>query len=415
MITDLDILMRECEDILLDREYRLTYQCKIKSAWQDLDLWMKMQEINVFSEEVGFRYADEILGGHILSENFPKKNQIRLRAVRMLTSYQKDGDFEFRTPSSERYLDGEIGELAKEFLESLDVEKRLSGKTITGKRLYLADFSEYTNNRGYGLKDITMDVMADFFVVMGYSLASRHCCGICISQFFHFLFDRKYSDIDLSIYILKDGYRKNNKLPTTYSEDEIKSILASVERGSALGKRDYLILLLAAEYGWRTGDIVSFCFDQIDWDNNVIRFYQQKTDVPAEYPLLASVGNAIIDYLKYGRPKSDAPEVIVSHCHESLGRPLSPPTVHSVVSRYMKAADIPDWKEKRHGAHSLRHSLATNMLKRNVALPVISTVMGHQRTETTKIYLKVDVDKLAECSLAIPPVQSQYYEEVVAK
>ena len=201
-------------------------------------------------------------------------------------------------------------------------------------------------------------------------------------------------------------------MPTTYSEEEISRIIAAVDRSSPVGKRDYLVLLLAAEYGWRAGDIISFKFNQIDWKKNTISFDQSKTDVPVEFPLLASVGNAIIDYLKYGRPDSEVPEVIVAAKGCTRGLPLASPTIHSIVSRYMRAAHITHWQEKKHGPHSLRHSLATNLLKKNISMPVISTVLGHQRTETTKIYLKVDIDRLGKCTLPIPPLSSPLYGEV---
>ena len=77
----------------------------------------------------------------------------------------------------------------------------------------------------------------------------------------------------------------------------------------------------------------------------------------------------------------------------------------------MKKAAITGWKGKKHGAHSLRHSLASNMLKRNISLPVISTVLGHQTTETTKIYLKVDTGRLKECTLQMPGIASPYFKK----
>ncbi len=112
------------------------------------------------------------------------------------------------------------------------------------------------------------------------------------------------------------------------------------------------------------------------------------------------------------RPKSNAPEVVVSAEVGKHGTPLSPQTIHSIVDKYMRAADIAHWKEKKHGPHSLRHSLASNMPKNNVSMPVISTVLGHQRTETTKIYLKVDAEKLALCPLPIPALGTPHYREV---
>jgi integrase/recombinase XerD len=131
--------------------------------------------------------------------------------------------------------------------------------------------------------------------------------------------------------------------------------------------------------------------------------------MPVEYPLISSVGNAIIDYLKHGRPVTDSEEIIVSAESAKKGRALLTPTVHSIVAKYMRKANIKNWKSKKHGPHSLRHSLATNMLKKNVSMPIISTVLGHQDTESTKVYLKVDVEKLRQCPLSMPRIYSKYY------
>jgi site-specific recombinase XerD len=208
---------------------------------------------------------------------------------------------------------------------------------------------------------------------------------------------------------VQDNYRKNCKIPTTYTEKEIGNLLAAVNRSSAIGKRDYLILLLAAEYGWRVSDIVKFNFSQIDWDKNRISFSQSKTDAPAEYPLLSSVGNALIDYLKNGRPDTTVSEIIVSAESSKRGQAMNKTTIHSIVTKYMNIADIKDWRLKKHGPHSLRHSLASNMLKNNVPMPVISIALKHQNTESTKIYLTVDVERLRECPLPVPVIKTTYY------
>lgn len=94
----------------------------------------------------------------------------------------------------------------------------------------------------------------------------------------------------------------------------------------------------------------------------------------------------------------------------NYGEKMSRPNIHSIVAKYMKTANIEDWQKKKHGPHSLRHSLATNMLKRNETLPVISTVLSHQSTETTRIYLKVDSEKLKHCCLPVPELNSEHYK-----
>lgn len=244
------------------------------------------------------------------------------------------------------------------------------------------------------------------------SLSLRHNNANHLRQLFHYLYEFGITEKNHALFVLKDQYRNQCKVPTTYSEEEISRIIAAIDRSSSVGKRDYLVLLLAEEYGWRAGDIISFKFNLIDWKKNTISFEQSKTDVPVEFPLLASVGNAIIDYLKYGRPDSEAPEIIVAAKGCTKGLPHTSSTIHSIVSKYMRAAHIAHWQEKKHGPHSLRHSLATNLLKKNISMPVISTVLDHQRTETTKIYLKVDIDSLSKCALPIPALSSPLYGEV---
>lgn len=409
MVMDIKKLVALCEDELISREYASMHYHRIKTEWDRLCQWMEEHQYTDFSEPIGFAYCDEVLGDHILTENISKKNQIRLRAVRMLISYQKDGDFEFRTPKIERIFSGGIGETMELYLLYTRNVLSLSNKTIRNKEQYLHEFHGFLNESGLSLDDLNVDIVEGFFASMGYSLASRHNSGVTLRIFLRYAYDNGLTKKDCSIFVLADNYKKHCKIPTTYEESEISRIIKSVERSSAIGKRDYLILLLAAEYGWRTRDIVSFRFNQIDWDKNVIHFNQSKTDIPVEYPLLSSVGNAIVDYLKHGRPKTDAKEIIVAADTAKKGQPLSPPTVHSIVSKYMSKANIKNWKSKKHGAHSLRHSLATNMLKNNVSMPVISTVMGHQSTETTKIYLSVDIEKLRQCPLPMPELHSAHF------
>lgn len=344
-----------------------------------------------------------------MAEKLTHGERIRLRAVRMLTSYQKDGDFEFRAPQVERIFHGSTGMEISLYLSYLRNVQHLSESTIRNKEQYLYEFFCYMEKHSIALDNIGIEVMEDFFVSMDYSLASRHNCSSTLRIYFRYAHDNGLTAKDNSIFVLRDNYNKRCKIPTTYNEDEICRIIASVDRSSVTGKRDYLILLLASEYGWRSSDIVGFRFSQIDWDKNLIRFNQHKTGMPVEYPLLSSIGNAIIDYLKHGRPVTDSEEIIVSAESAKKGRPLSTPTVHSIVAKYMHRANIKDWKSKKHGPHSLRHSLATNMLKKNVSMPIISTILGHQDTESTKVYLKVDVEKLKQCPLSMPRICSKYY------
>ena len=411
MVTDFEELVALCDEELRHREYESNYYVRITDQWDCLRKWLSKKKISEFNEEIGNCYCDEMFGTHLMPRRSPAKFREKLRAVRMLVSYQKKGDFEFRCPSVEYIFAGVVGETALTYLDYCKNELVLAEKTIENKRLYLYNFCNYLNAKGLGYDDLSIEETEGFFKSMNYTLASRHNAAREIKLFLQFAYDNGKSMKDASVFILPDNYKKDCKLPTTYEEEEIKELVSSVERTSAIGKRDYLILLLATEYGWRAKDITKFSFSDIDWDNNVIHFNQHKTDVPVDFPLLSTVGNAIIDYLKYARPETDVPEIIVSMENANKGKPLSSPTIHSVVTKYMKRAGIKNWQNKKHGPHAMRHSLATNLLKKNVAMPIISTVMGHQRTETTSIYISVDYDKLKQCALPMPVLHSPFYSK----
>lgn len=413
MINDLKTLIHRCRDELHDREYTASHAELITNEWDAVLSWFQKNNLTEFNRKNGYLYCDEVIGSHVIIDGMTDVQKRQLRAVRMLITYQEDGDFEFRSPRGERIFRGDTGEWMLRHLQS-EKDRGLSESTLQCKRIYLYRFNDYLTQKGIDFEDITVDVMEDFFSKTARSLATRHNCANHLRQLFHYLYECHHTKIDLSRYILKDRYKNKCRLPTTYTEEEIRRILEAVDRSSAIGRRDYLILLLAAQYGWRSGDIVRFRLSQIDWEKNVISFDQKKTGFPAEYPLLASVGNAVIDYLRYGRPESDAPEVIVSNRAGKRGSPLKRPAVHAVVSRYMREAGIAHWQEKKHGPHALRHSLATNLLRKDVPLPVISAVLGHQSTQSTGIYLRIDVDRLSLCVLPMPTVESPFYREVPA-
>ena len=118
--------------------------------------------------------------------------------------------------------------------------------------------------------------------------------------FFRWCFYNRFIDKDLSLFVSKEKTIADPKLPNTITPNECKAILNAVERASAIGKRDYAILLCIAVYGWRASDIRNLKLDNIDWINNKISFIQQKTNVPAEFPIIPVIGNALADYLKNG-------------------------------------------------------------------------------------------------------------------
>jgi phage integrase family protein len=160
--------------------------------------------------------------------------------------------------------------------------------------------------------------------------------------------------------------------------------------------------------GLRASDIANLKFENILWEDNAIRLIQQKTNKELELPLLPEIGNAIIEYLRYGRPKSQSSYIFL--LARSPYTHINQPVISQIAKKYFLKANV-NIKNKHHGAHALRHSLATLLLEEQVKLPVISEVLGHENTESTSYYLRIDIQSLKKCSLDVSPVCENFYTQ----
>jgi integrase len=149
-------------------------------------------------------------------------------------------------------------------------------------------------------------------------------------------------------------------------------------------------------------------FENIKWEENIIELEQVKTSNSLNLPLLPEVGNAIIDYLRYGRPKSDLPYIVLSAKEPYIK--LKSGSIYTITSNAIKIAKI-DVGKRRRGPHALRHSLAARMLESQTAMPLISEVLGHADTTSTLYYLRIDVTSLRECPLDTNMVAESFYEQ----
>jgi site-specific recombinase XerD len=216
----------------------------------------------------------------------------------------------------------------------------------------------------------------------------------------------------LSDYALKNGFHsrsfsnviphvknlRRQRLPQIFTMEETEKILSVVDRNNPRGKRDYAMLMFAARLGIRTGDIRKMPVSAIDWTKKTLSFSQSKTGKWLELPLPDDVGWAIIDYMKNGRPASKSPNIFASHRYpynELDG------AYNNIVAQYMRKAGIYTPQNKGCGMHSLRHSLASAMLREGVSLTDISGVLGHADIHSTETYLRVAEVDLRKCPLEV--------------
>jgi integrase len=226
--------------------------------------------------------------------------------------------------------------------------------------------------------------------------------------FFKFLYEKGIISTNISTFIPKDNYQKQAKLPSYYTEEEIEKLLKSVDRGNIVGKRDYAILVLAAYLGLRASDIARLRFENLHWDENTINLRQYKTDKNISLPLLPVVGNALLDYIQYGRPKSDDQYIFLLVI--SPFPPVRPQTIACMINRRFSYAGFKS-TDRKHGGHALRHSLVKELLNNKQSLPVISEVLGHKNTNSTRHYIRIDTESLGQCALEVPPVDTVFYNQ----
>jgi len=188
-----------------------------------------------------------------------------------------------------------------------------------------------------------------------------------------------------------------SSLPRAIGRDAVRQLLASIDRSTAVGRRDYAILLLLARLGLRSGEVASLELDEIDWKAgqlNVCGKSGQRNDLP----LSVEVGQAIAAYLRQGRPRGSSRRVFLRARAPVRGfRGAS--GVGSVVRHRLLGAGV---DAPTYGAHQFRHGLATEMLHKGASLGEIGELLGHHSPETTKIYTKVDVDALRTLALPWP-------------
>lgn len=295
----------------------------------------------------------------------------------------------------ETYLD-----ILEEYL-NLEEFRNLSPLTISSKRVTITSFINYLGDNN--VKNFQHCLQRD---VTGYlsslaDLASSTISGrtFILRHFFNFLSSKSltiFSGNELFPVIFTN---KQERILSFYSIEEIGRIVSATDRSTPYGKRDFILVLLTAELGIRSGDIIRLKISDIHWERRTIEFVQYKTKIFNQLPLLENIKFALIDYLKNGRPEIDSEYIFIGK--KNGGKPLTNTCIHQIVSKYFDKAGI-DISERKHGPHAMRHSLASNMLHNNTPMHVIKDVLGHSNINTTRMYLNIDVDSLRELALEVP-------------
>lgn len=300
-------------------------------------------------------------------------------------------------------LEGVIGMHMELFITHM-TNLRRSRTTIKDYRLYLSEFLSHLSSH----EVYSVDEIAEIHILTFVSSHPTNKVNIVSALRVLFRYWKHEHIVDNKFDDLFDTYklRKTERIPSFYTTAEVRQVEASISRSSSVGKRNYAMVLLASRLGLRASDIAHLQFSNIDWEKNAITLLMQKTKKEIELPLLADVGNALVNYLRYGRPISDSQNVFITNRAPYVA--ATKEMVCSAINASILNSGI-DTGGRHHGPHALRHSLASAMLDNGTMVPVISESLGHRSTETTLTYLKIDIKSLLKCALPVPSVPKDFY------
>jgi site-specific recombinase XerD len=190
---------------------------------------------------------------------------------------------------------------------------------------------------------------------------------------------------------------RQEQLPRALPWDTVRALLHSIDRSTAVGRRDYAMLLLIATYGLRTSEIVALTLDDFAWRQGELRVPRRKVDGALVLPLTDHAGEAVRAYVQHGRPSLPT-RVVFLRVRPPAGV-LSPTAVTEGFECRSRRSGLPITLQ---GAHCLRHSLAVQLLRVGVSLKAIGDVLGHRTVESTCVYLRLATEDLRDVALSLP-------------
>jgi site-specific recombinase XerD len=222
------------------------------------------------------------------------------------------------------------------------------------------------------------------------SSESSRLLTVALRSLLRFLFLRGEAPRDFSAAVPTIRTYRQVGVPALLTPEEVEQVLASVDRSTPRGRRDYAVLLLLARLGLRASEVVSLELDDLHWRTGelVVRGKGPRVD---HLPLLADVGRAVTEYLRHERGTTTSRRVFLRLIPPRIGL-TSPCAIDHIVRLALRGAGVP--ARPRHVAHLFRHSLATRMIRHGASIPEIAEVLRHRAQSSTMIYAKVSLEAL---------------------
>ena len=384
-------------------EYSRRSRDRYRAIWEHFIEFSRQRKLgDEFSADLAARFVEEYRMG---DEEVDKPGEGWRRhivfGVKALADFAHHSRIERAVTDMEKiHLLPAIKKVLRDYEQYSKDRLQLRPSTLRTRTRELTIFLDFLNTRkARNLDQIQALDLSEFLSCRGHlkpNTVSRLVSDV--RSFLRFLTMRGILQKDLSAELPTIRVPRDASIPSVWDHELIIKLLGAIDRSSAKGKRDYAILLLACRLGLRAGDIRTLKLDHLNWGDSRIEITQSKTATPLSLPLTEEVGEALIDYLKSGRPKTADREVFLK-----LNPPFDPfresNNLYHIVTYWRRLAGITFRSPQKRGIHSLRHSLATRLLEQGTPFPTIADILGHTSLESTRIYAKADVEALRSMAL----------------
>lgn len=284
------------------------------------------------------------------------------------------------------------------FFDYLVDERGLRPASLLGYRHHLDRFEAYMQRIGIrSIGELSPPVLSAFIIersAAGLAKSSvRDGAGV-LRVFLRYAHREGVLATDLSGAVEWPQLYRLSSIPRSISWEDVNRVLAPVDRRTEAGRRDYAILLLLVTYGLRGREVAALTLDDIDWKRERLAVPERKAGHSTAFPLSVVVGEALVDYLRHGRPATDDRHVFFRAV--APRRPIGSAAVSSLARHYLLKAgvDVP-----RPGSHTLRHSAVQRLVDADFDLKTIGDFVGHRTPRSTEVYAKVAVEALREVAL----------------
>ena len=380
--------------------YRPSTMVWYRGCWRRMEAFCAARGVQEFSLDVAMTWVDQACGGFFAKEQAGtlKATDVYLfRVAAMLDDFAVHGAVLRRYSRSVGKLSADQADTLARFRASLQTAD-CAASTVRAYGRVAGEFLAFTDTRG-GLAGLDAGVIDAFVATLaGYQAKTVEHKLCALRSLLRFATRAGLIDAVVLAAVPAAKSTRQARIPSVWDPAEVTKILAAVDRGNPGGKRDYAIILLITRLGLRGIDVKRLEFADLDWPGNRLSVVQAKTGRRVQLPLLKDVGWALIDYIQHGRPQADCAQVLVRHT-APIGPFSDQDHLHQILTKHARAAHVCLGEQRRHGMHSLRHTLATRLMEDGTPLELIADILGHQSVAATGVYLKSSLGLLAQCAL----------------